>query len=234
MSKQSARRRHRDGRYHTPDADEISDEVPPFGEVRVPLLLADAAHPRHWPGYATPLTDSEAARLRDGVRVARDEMIDRARSAWSDGKRRREPPDDDDDDDDEDDTNDVRAPSIRARDEMVSQLRDAWKRPAQVGPGPGATLAAPSFGPAPVRPVPGAPADDDDPQQRRDAVAREYATTISNAWKMTNATRYPQTAEVGAGITNVVEPAGSDPQRAVRNERELEAMKGGRDARGHG
>jgi hypothetical protein len=224
MSKQSARRRPRDGRY-------LDDYVvEDGGEVRVPVTLCDsmAGHRR---GYAE-LSWREIADRRAAFE-ARQEMIDRQRQSWRMDKRKPPPdePDEDDDENDDDDTRDAaRAASYQA---MCLRLQDAHKRPAQVGPGPAATLTAPSFGPAPLRPVPrSGPSDDDDPQKRRDRVAQEYATTISEAWKMTSATRYPQQAEVGAGPTAVVQPAGSDPQRAVRNERELEAMKGGRDA-GH-
>jgi hypothetical protein len=190
MSKQSARRKHRDGRYL--DDNEI---VPEGMSLRVPVQLCDSMA-GHRPGYADPgwreIYDRRCA-------FEARQAIDSARDQWRDGKRRREPePDEDDDDDDA--TNDVRAPSIRARDEMVSQLRDAWRRPAEVGPGPAATLPAPSFGPAPLRPVPGASSDDDDSQKRRDRVAQEYATAVSSAWKMRGPAPGPQRAEVGPGI----------------------------------
>jgi hypothetical protein len=115
------KRKHRDA-YHFDD-----DEVEDGREVRVPLMMCDS-RPRHWPGYATPLTDAEVAdRLafhqpgfrtadqaskstnfvdldaaRDAARLARQEMIDRANSAWRTDARRKKPDDDEDDDEDED------------------------------------------------------------------------------------------------------------------------------------
>jgi hypothetical protein len=117
------RKRTRDGRW-------IDDYVvEDKGEVRVPIMLADS-QPRKWPGWVSPLTADKLdpslhqpgfrmadAATRDKVRVARQEMIDRAGSGWMDGKRRREPPDDDENGDDPD-----------VQDARRFASREAWVR----------------------------------------------------------------------------------------------------------
>jgi hypothetical protein len=111
---------------------------------------ADVDLSLHQPGFR--VADQAT---RDKVRLAREEMVDRATSGWRLDKRR--PPDDDPDDPDEDDLDRerdrrskssdarqggtyldrVRRPAIEAREAWVRSLSDAWRTPA-------ATLAAPS------------------------------------------------------------------------------------------
>jgi hypothetical protein len=99
--------KHRDAYAFGDDPDEISDEVPPGKSVRVPLMLVDAHRPRYW---VSPLTSEQATALLDARKKrppdddgddddedengaslsdaraaalqARQEMIDRATSAW--------------------------------------------------------------------------------------------------------------------------------------------------------
>jgi hypothetical protein len=93
----------------------------------------------HQPGFR--LADQAS---RDKLRLARQEMIDRARSGWLTDKRR--PPDDDPDDPDDPDEDDldredrrsadsrsladIRAGAIKAREAWVRSLSDAWRTPA--------------------------------------------------------------------------------------------------------
>jgi hypothetical protein len=156
---------------------------------------------------------------------SRQAMVDSARSAWKLDKRK--PPDDDDDDDDERDRRaddgrllDIRAPSIKARDAYVRDLATQWQRPPSLSINPANKLVEKIDKAEPDR--------SSGPDGDREALYAERKRQLSEAWKMTSATRYPQEAAVGVGITAVVEPAGSDPQRAVRIEREREATHGGR------
>jgi hypothetical protein len=112
-------------------------------EIRHPLYLAD--------GYRADLVRSFGAvpdlslhqpgfrvadqATRDKVRVARQEMIDSARSGWLMDKRR--PPDDDDDDDDDGDEDDLRREDRRS-DDSRSLLISGRERskPGKPGCGP--------------------------------------------------------------------------------------------------
>jgi hypothetical protein len=108
------------------DEDDVPDIIPPGSTLRVPLRLHDARARRltdHQPGYRV----GDAADRR-AVRVARQDMIDRATSAWRTDARRKKP-----DDDDENNNNDRRrgAADARtaARDAYVRRLTSAWKTP---------------------------------------------------------------------------------------------------------
>jgi hypothetical protein len=180
-------------KYKSRDGRWIDDVIiPDGGEVRVPLSLADGYRrdlvnslaptdtlDAHKPGFRLP-----SPLARDVVRTAREEMLDRARSGWIADKRR--PPDDD--------VGDSRARWVRS-------LQDAWRdvapqatllgagpsgfvevgarprRPGITGPGPSATLANPTAGPAPERP------DPNDDQAKRDAAWSRYKDQLSNAWR---------------------------------------------------
>jgi hypothetical protein len=181
-------------------------------EIHHPLYLAD--------GYRRDLVQSFGAvpdlslhqsgyrvadqATRDKVRVARQEMIDRARSGWRMDKRR-PPDDDDDDDDDEDDLRregtdsrslaDIRAPAIKAREAWVRSLSDAWRSPVATLPAypetrihglpkPGARPFArdvTAAGPGKAATLP--PSEADDPQERRDAAWNRWKDEQQNAWR---------------------------------------------------
>jgi hypothetical protein len=199
------RRRQRDGRWT--DEDVAQDQE----RIAVNILMCDAA-PRHWPGYATPLSDVELALHRPGHRLAdsatrssvssaRQAMIDRATSAYRTDARRPDPDDDDDDDDDDDQANlrhespldSIRAPSIKARDQMILRLRDAWRTPVSRD-APAPTLPAPRAGPVPQN---GAEPD------HREAMYAKRDFELENAWR-------------------------TSPSRAPQIEREREAVHGGK------
>jgi hypothetical protein len=206
--------KHRDGHY--------PEHIAQDGEeIHHPLWLAD--------GYRRDLVQSfgavDAADLslhqagyrvadqatRDRVRVARQEMIDRATSGWLMDKRR--PPDDDDDDDeDEDDLRredrrsadgrslaDIRAGAIKARESWVRSLSDAWRTPAatlaaypetrihgrprpDAGYPPRDAAGPPSAGPGPAATL-SAGGVPDDPQKRRDEAWNRWKDEQQNAWR---------------------------------------------------
>jgi hypothetical protein len=172
------------------DADEIGD-----GEsVRVPLLLCDSVSRRfafgdamdsaygRRPGYARLSNEQVAERRR-----ARDEMIERATSAWRNDARRKPP----DYDDDAHSTADARAAANRAYDAYCARLKDAWRRPAR-------DAAKPDLG---AETDPGAAAAIEQQRERwlgsgesldalririerqRAEQHREYCERLSNAWK---------------------------------------------------
>jgi hypothetical protein len=146
---------------------------------------------------------------RDKVRVARQEMVDKAGRSWMDGKRKRdEPPDDPDEDDlDREDRGsadgrslaDIRAGAIKAREAWVRSLADQWRTPAatlaaypemRAHGRPGGNAGHPTgdaAGPASAGPGPAATLSaggvPDDPQKRRDAAWQRWRDEQQNAWR---------------------------------------------------
>jgi hypothetical protein len=146
--------------------------------VRVPVMICDTAG--HRPGYAN--ADLNWKQLADLRRVTE------ARLQTLDAKRRRPPDDDDDDDKEIASLEDVRRPSIEARNAYVRSLSDAWRYPAPV------QLTAGK--PFPSRDGKNAadPDPEDSPQAKRDAAYAEYSASISNAWKNVPAQNNPRAA----------------------------------------
>jgi hypothetical protein len=64
------------------DDDDLDDEVPPGGSVRVPLYLTDSDARDHQPHFVRAVTDAAVRDARAAARDARDQMIERATNAW--------------------------------------------------------------------------------------------------------------------------------------------------------
>jgi hypothetical protein len=154
-------------------------------------MLFDAATGTRRPGYAT-LSDQQLADRN----AARNEMIDRATSAWrgplslrsEDARRKKRDDNEDDPDPDGDEDNgtddrarDVRARSIAARDSYVAGLQIAWRRPAAASP-------TASHSPSPGR-IHGLPTGStraptrDAAEPDRDADYERRKAELSEAWK---------------------------------------------------
>jgi hypothetical protein len=191
---------------HLRDTFKVDDErlerrvIPDRRSVRVPLELMDGRAPggddlaSHRPGFRT----ADAAASAE-VRTARQEMIDRAASAWRDARKLKpddpEDPDDPDDpdEDDDEDTTDSRSVYVRA-------LADAWRR----GPVVRDAVEPDNSSAAMRRHLSGEP--DDGAQARKDRAWAKYRDDLASAWKR------------GA----------ADPAEAARVERIGERTRGGR------
>jgi hypothetical protein len=225
------RHKHRDGYY--------PEHIAQDGEeIHHPLYLAD--------GYRRDLVQSFGAvpdlslhqagyrvadqATRDKVRLARQEMIDRATSGWLMDKRR--PPDDDDGDDDDDDDDDednlrrenqdARDPRAGARaayDAMCARIQNAWRTPPM---GPHCDhMRRPArvpFGRDAAEPDNGSSAetmrrhlrgsDPEDAAEIKERAYQDYVASISQAWKNPSGGIAPQKALVGPGPTSHIERAG--------------------------
>jgi hypothetical protein len=196
--------KHRDG-YHF-ETDEICEDG---SEVRVPLHLVDSFRLENRVSFGE-LAELDAADLdryrpghrvadaptRDSVRLARQEMIDRATRSWMDGKRR-EPPDDDESEPVQR-SKDARDPRVGARaayDAMCSRLRGAWRTPVR-------DLAEPDYGEADPGKAgaierraerersPPPPPPDPRSAAERDREYEQRKLALSTAWQTTGPPNY--------------------------------------------
>jgi hypothetical protein len=190
------------------------------------------------------LHDDLRARVSDAaVRDARQEMIDRATSAWRmDARRVRKPaPDDDDDPDANNDEPEGSGGQYNrqhrsrrkigqtalpfeshadARDAYVRRLTDAWRHP------PSCDAAEPDLGSRPEDPR--APSGVTDPdraasieewvERTRGRIWNDYKTALENAWKHPPGVMPPQRADVAAGPSSTIAGVAS-PDPAVRTQR---------------
>jgi hypothetical protein len=163
----------------------------------------DAGLDQFRPGYRQ-LGD----KARETVRNARQEMIDRATSAWRMDARKRKPEPDEDDDDDENGNNDARAqeknphqrPATQSahdrqhfsdrrlddiRAEMIQRLTDAWKSAATPNPKERTTNVPRRNAGLSTRDgaEPDAGSRPDDLQAKRDEAWNSYRASLSEAWK---------------------------------------------------
>jgi hypothetical protein len=127
---------------------------------------------------------------------------------------------------------DIRRPSIQARQEMIRSLQDAWKRPGgyQATPDPKErTTNAPRRNAGLSTRDGGQPMADVTPselQARKDKAYSDYCTSLSNAWKSPAGQVRPQSALVGPGTESHIEAASDPTQRAEAIERAVERTRG--------
>jgi hypothetical protein len=199
-------------------SDDDSDDdairiVPDGGTVKTRMLVMDA----HRPGYVE-LSDEQIAKRQD----ARQEMIDRATSAWRmDAKRKKPPPDDDDGlstvDKQSRATADARADARASYDSMCARLRDSWKTSSESRNLFSRDAAEPDLSTPPselMRRHTSDPNDPADVQARRDKAYRGYTTALSEAWRSGPGAAPAEHAIVGAGPKSVVE----EPDRGGRTD----------------
>jgi hypothetical protein len=230
--------------------DEDDYEVRDGEAVRVPMYLCDSLQRAiagvdlladHQPGFRLT-SDEERAVVND----ARQEMIDRATSAWRTKRRRRR--DDDEDDDDEldrrrrrrsDDASSIADARRAAYETYCVKLRDAWKRPMDAAEpdnssppevmrrhlrGDESAYEASAMLRHHLRVDP-----DDNAQARRDLAWSDYKTRLAGAWRRSPGVARAEPSIVGAGPRSMtVERVGkTDPGRASEIERQGEQWRHG-------